>query len=83
MKLIKYHYHVLMIKDMSLMMEYILSLIFIKIFLLKKLILIIKKNCDKNMRMNMTNDDNDNDSSNLNETIKTFYFFDKKLLQAR
>ena len=29
------------------------------------------------MRMRMTNDD-DNDSSNINETIKTFYFFRKR-----
>ena len=39
MKLTKYHYHALMIKDMSQMMEFILWLIFIKI-------VIIKKNCD-------------------------------------
>ena len=31
MKLIKYHYHVLMIKDLYQMMEFILQLIFIKI----------------------------------------------------
>ena len=29
------------------------------------------------MRMKMTNDDNDNDSSNVNETIKKFYFLRK------
>ena len=33
MKLTKYHYHVLMIKDMCQMMEFILWLIFIKIVL--------------------------------------------------
>ena len=62
------------------MMEYILWLTFIKIFLLKKLIVIIKKYCDKNMRMKMTNDNNDNDSSNVNETIKIYiyFFFTKK-----
>ena len=27
--------------------------------------------------------DNDNDSNNVNETIKTFYFFYEKILQAQ
>ena len=36
MKLIKYHYHALMIKDMSQMMEFILWLIFIKIAIIEK-----------------------------------------------
>ena len=35
------------------------------------------------MRMKMTNDDNDNDSSNVNETIKTFYFFYEKFYKHK
>ena len=60
MKLTKYHYHVLMIKDLFKMMRFMRVLIFIKILLqvvkkFKKIvikkILIIEKDCDNAKRL--------------------------------
>ena len=65
MKLIKYHYHVLMIKDLYQMMEFILQLIFIKI--------VIKNVIRMEMRVIIIitmiiiiKNENENDNDNVN-----------------
>ena len=70
MKLIKYLYNVLMIKDLCQIMELLLQLIFIKIVVknvirMKIIIMMIMimKN-DNNNNNNNNNNDNDNDNEN-------------------
>ena len=66
MKLIKYHYHVLMIKDLYQMMEFILQLIFIKIVIkdvirmeMRVIIIIITM-------IIIIKNENENDNDNVN-----------------
>ena len=84
MKLIKYLYHALMIKDLCQIMEFILQLIFIKIVIknvirmkmkMKLIIIILIMKNDNNIH------DNDDDNKNENETkqyryqvIRTVYY---------
>ena len=66
MKLIKYHYHVLMIKDLYQMMEFIFQLIFIKIVIknvirmeMRVIIIIITM-------IIIIKNENENDNDNVN-----------------
>ena len=76
MKLIKYLYNVLMIKDLCQIMELLLQLIFIKIVvknvirmkIIIMMIMIMKNdNNNNNNKNNNNNNNNDNDNDNENE----------------